>query len=385
VSFAQEAARYAWDDLGQRIRAASEDDVARAFGADPVGFDHLLALLSPAAAPHIEAMAQAAHRLTLRRFGRVVGLYAPLYLSNACTNACLYCGFNRSNPFDRITLSSEGAEREARALRARGFRHVLLVSGEDPDRCPVAYFEDVIARLRPLFSSISLEIYPMAEEDYRKLCAAGADGLVLYQETYNPETYARFHPAGRKRDFVSRVETHDRAGRAGFRRLGLGALLGLDDWRIEAAFLALHARHIQRTAWRSQITISFPRLRRAAGGCDAPMPVADPDLVQMLCALRLHLPDTGLVLSTREKSEFRDHLIPLGVTLTSAGSRTSPGAYAHADLYETEGQFEIADMREPEEVAEAIARLGYEPVWKDWDAAFAGPCPAAGREPCGSP
>jgi 2-iminoacetate synthase len=231
------------------------------------------------------------------------------------------------------------------------------------------YLQGVVKELRPWFASISMELYPMETAAYRQLIAQGVDGLVIYQETYNEERYREVHPAGQKRDYRWRIETPERGGEAGFRRIGIGSLLGLSDWRVDGFYLALHARYLLRNFWKSHLTISFPRLRPAAGGYQPPCPVSDVHMLQLLTALRLFLPDAGLILSTRESPHLRDHLIPLGITSMSAGSRTEPGGYVNCS--EAEAQFEIADHRSPQEIIEVISRQGYEPVWKDWDGALA--------------
>ncbi len=368
MSFYDEVAQYRWEDFEKDIESRSGEDVERALGVGNLTMEGLISLLSPAAEPFLEEMAQRAHLLTERRFGRVMNLFAPLYLSNECANSCIYCGFNHKNSISRITLTPDQARAEGEHLHNAGFRHILLVSGEAPHIVTMEYLHDVIRKLRPLFSSISVEIFPLSEEAYRSLCAAGVDGLVVFQETYNAERYKEAHPAGRKRDFRWRLETVERGGEAGLRRLGLGALLGLDNWRVEAVFLALHARYLMRKYWKSQVSISFPRLRPAAGGYQPGFPVSDLEFVQLLTTLRLFLPDAGFVLSTRESSHLRDHLIPLGITSMSAGARTNPGGYTQET--EAEAQFQISDERSPEAVAELIRQKGYEPVWKDWDAAF---------------
>jgi 2-iminoacetate synthase len=230
------------------------------------------------------------------------------------------------------------------------------------------YLRAVLEQLRPWFASISVEIFPLDTDAYAELIDNGVDGLTVFQETYNERRYGDFHLGGKKRDFAWRLETPERGGEAGFRRVGLGALLGLCNWRAEGFFLGLHARYLLRTYWKSHIAISFPRLRPAAGAYEPPAPVSDVNFVQLLVALRLFLPDAGLVLSTRESAQLRDHLIPLGVTSMSAGSRTEPGGYTHSS--DAEAQFEVADERPPHVVAEVIRGKGYEPVWKDWDPAF---------------
>jgi 2-iminoacetate synthase len=287
--------------------------------------------------------------------------------------------------------------REARALKAQGFRNLLLVAGEHPKFVSSDYLRDCVAALHAEVPSISLEVGPMETKPYQPLVGAGAEGLVVYQETYDRATYAAMHTAGPKRDFDWRLETAERAYAAGFRRLGIGALFGLADWRFEALSLAAHAEYLLRHCWKAQLTVSLPRLRPCAGEFQPTHEMSDRELVQLLCALRIFLPDFGLVLSTREPARLRNGLIPLGVTMMSAGSHTEPGGYTGAGrehLHRTErgrivpltenssewaienrratGQFDIADERSPEEVAATVAELGLEPVWKDWDPALAG-------------
>ena len=368
MSFLEEMRRYSWADVASEIESRSAADVERALAAMSPRLDDFMSLVSPAAAPYLEEMAQRSHRLTVRRFGRIIGLFAPLYVSNVCTNRCVYCGFNAGNTVERLTLTVEQAMEEGRFIHEQGFRHLLLVSGEAPGLVSPAYLGEVAQALKPLFASIAIEVYPMPADDYRYLVGCGVDGLVVYQETYDERLYSEVHPAGRKRDFQWRIETPERGGEAGFRRVGLGALLGLDNWRAEAFFLALHASYLLRKYWKSHITVSFPRLRPAAGCYEPKAPVDDFSLVQMMTALRLFLPDAGLVLSTRESAGLRNNLIPLGITSMSAGSRTEPGGYTNAG--EAEAQFAVADERPPDAVAEVIRQKGYEPVWKDWDPAF---------------
>jgi 2-iminoacetate synthase len=298
--------------------------------------------------------------------------------------------------------------REARALKEQGFRNILLVSGEHPKFVSNNYLRDCVAALHPDWPGVSLEVGPMETEDYRPLVDAGADGLVVYQETYDRKVYAEMHIAGPKRNFDWRLETPERAYAAGFRRLGISALYGLADWRYEAICVAAHANYLLRNCWKAQLTISTVRLRPCAGEFQPPTQITDRELAQLICAFRLLFPDVGLVLSTRESPKLRDGLIPLGVTLMSAGSHTEPGGYTGAgkeNLHQTvrgrivelktpvtpkprisgegasewaengkerraTGQFDIADERSPHEVADLIRKLGYEPVWKDWDAAL---------------
>jgi len=352
-------------------------------------------LISPAAAAALEALSRRSNQLTQQRFGKVIRLFAPLYLSNECINNCQYCGFSRDNPILRVTLSLDEVKREARALKEQGFRNVLLVAGEHPKFVSPTYLEGCVRALHEEIPGVSLEVGPLETADYRPLVTAGADGLVVYQETYDRAVYAEMHTAGPKRNFDWRLETPERAYAAGFRRLGISPLYGLADWRYEAISVAAHADYLLRNCWKAQLTISLPRLRPCAGEFQPLTHMSDRDLAQLVCAFRLMFPDAGLVLSTREPSRLRDGLIPLGITLMSAGSHTEPGGYTGAGrekLHQTvrgrivelgasewatgenghnaTGQFDIADERSPGEVADLIRKLGYEPVWKDWDAAL---------------
>ena len=287
-------------------------------------------LISPAAAESLEALSRRSHQLTQQRFGKVIRLFAPLYLSNECINNCQYCGFSRDNPILRVTLSLDEVKREARALKEQGFRNVLLVAGEHPKFVSAAYLENCVRALHEDIPSVSLEVGPMETADYRPLVAAGADGLVVYQETYDRNVYAQMHTAGPKRNFDWRLETPERAYAAGFRRLGISPLYGLADWRFEAISVAAHADYLLRNCWKAQLTISLPRLRPCAGEFQPLTHMSDRDLAQLVCAFRMMFPDAGLVLSTREPSKLRDGLIPLGITMMSAGSHTEPGGYTGA-------------------------------------------------------
>jgi 2-iminoacetate synthase len=354
--------------LFARLYNATSQQVERAIDKDQPTPEDFPALFSPAADSFVEELAQKSAAITERRFGKVIVLYAPLYLSNECVNHCVYCGFSRKNQIKRVTLDIEEALTEADKLYQEGFRHVLLVSGEAPRHVGYHYLTAAIKAMGEKFSSVAIEVYPMEADGYKRMTEAGADGLVLYQETYDPKLYAELHPAGPKRDFAWRLDGPDRGGESGFRSLGIGALLGLSDWRQEALLMALHGRYLTKKYWRSRVAVSFPRMRSAEGAFAPANPVSDRAVVQMMCALRLVLPDAEAVLSTREPSEFRDNLIGLGVTRMSAGSKTSPGAYCGTE--EGGKQFAIVDDRSPIEVSRTILARGHEPVWKDFDRSF---------------
>ena len=344
-------------------------------------------LLEPKTDAELEAMARDSALLTRRNFGRAMRLFAPLYLSNECINNCAYCGFSRDNAILRVTLEVAGVVKEARHLAMEGFRNVLLVAGEHPKFVSNGYIEACVRALVPEIPSISLEVAPMEAADYAPLVRAGAEGLVVYQETYDRETYARMHTAGPKRDFDWRLACPERAYEAGFRRIGVGALFGLAPWRGEALALAAHLDHLLRTCWKAQFTVSLPRLRPCAGQFRPDHPLPDRELVQLICALRLAFPHVGIVLSTREPAPLRDALLPLGITMMSAGSHTEPGGYTgegREDVHltvrgrrvETEQtgqateQFQIADERSAAAIANLLQTHGFEPVWKDWDQAI---------------
>lgn len=344
-------------------------DRARQGLAGQETLDDFAALLSPAAEPLLEEMAQLSHRLTVERFGRTVQLYAPLYLSNVCANICTYCGFSAQNRIPRKVLDDAEIIAEAEALRALGFDHVLLVTGET-GRVGRAYLSHALQLLRPHFSSLSIEVQPLPESDYAALAVDGLSAVLVYQETYDSEAYRRYHLSGPKADMIHRLDTPDRLGRAGIKKIGLGALYGLSDWRADAWFVGLHLRYLEKRYWRTRYSISFPRLRPHEGGEIGVTPFGERDLVQALCAFRLLSPEVELSLSTREGAAFRDRAFRLGFTSMSAGSRTNPGGYASApDSLE---QFAIDDGRSPAEVAAFLRNEGYEPLWKDWDPTYDG-------------
>ena len=356
----------------QRLQEVSSRDVEAALASRTGSYSlsKLLALVSPAAEGYLEPMAAAAHQLTLRRFGRTIRLYAPLYLSSYCVNRCRYCGFNMDNRFERVRLSIDEALAEADILAREGFRDILLVSSEDRKYVGVPYLADLARQLRKQFSFIGAEIYQMTASEYAELFDAGIEGVTLYQETYNRDTYARCHPGGPKADYDMRLRGPDDFASGGMREIGLGVLLGLADWRLETLALGEHAFYLFKRYWQSRISFSFPRLRPACGVPTEAFPhlITDRNLVQMMLALRLCFADAGLVLSTRERAQFRDRLLTLGITKMSAGSRTSPGGYSKQTA--NAEQFAVDDARSPSEITTMLKNKGLEPVWKDWDRSF---------------
>jgi 2-iminoacetate synthase len=367
TTFANVLERLPMSDLLAMAQDAPPARVEAVLRTPPLERSHedFAALLSPAAAERLEDLASASHRLTVARFGRTMRMYAPLYLSNECLTTCAYCGFARELPIARKTLSAEETLDEARHLLRQGFRSILLLTGEHERVTGVEFLEERIRLLAREVPQLSIEVQVWSEDEYRRLAAAGCEGVTIYQETYHPDTYAKVHLAGRKRHERWRLLGPERAARAGMRRVGIGALYGLhDDWRYEAICVAAHARFLQRHYWRSQVSVSVPRMRPSAAGFQPTTLLSDRELVQLVCALRLALPDAGLVLSARERPELRDGLFRVGITHTSAGSHTEPGGYEQPK--EATEQFEVADLRSPAVVAETLRDLGYDPVWEDW-------------------
>ena len=342
----------------------------------------------------LEQIAQQSHLLTRERFGATMRLFAPLYLSNECVNNCKYCGFSRDNKIFRTTLTVEQVLTEARFLHEKGFRNLLLVAGEHPKFVSEGYLQDCIRALKGLFPTIAVEVGPMEDHQYEELVEAGAEGLIVYQETYHKERYQELHTAGPKKKFDWRLECPERAYRGGFRRIGVGALFGLAEWKEEAIQLARHLEFLYNTGWKAQYSVAFPRMRPYAGNYQyTPDPdrfLADRDLVKLICAFRVCFPNVGIVLSTREPAALRDQLLKLGVTHMSAGSATEPGGYTGAgndDIHYTikgrrvpleqetkpcgaTEQFKIDDERSIQEIASLLETNGYDPVWKDWDEAI---------------
>ena len=358
-----------------RVRAAIAEagpaDVERALTHGERTPLDLCALLSPHAVERLEDMAREAQRLTRWHFGRTIGMYAPIYISNICGADCTYCGYavRSGNREKRRTLAEPELRRECEALASMGYQSILMLTGEAPSAVSPRQIADAVSVAREYFPSVAVEVYSVDQEDYEEFCRRGVDGVTIYMETYDRETYDRVHLLGQKKDYQYRLNASERAGRAGIRRLSVGALLGLFEWQIDGFWTALHARYLQRVCWQSSISVSFPRLRHVPERFHIPSLVTDKELVQLILATRLFLPEAGFNLSTRERPEFRDRLIALGVTMMSAGSSTRPGGYATYGE-ETLEQFEIEDSRSPGEVAAVIRRAGYEPVWKDYDYAF---------------
>ncbi|WP_345078122.1 2-iminoacetate synthase ThiH [Nemorincola caseinilytica] len=357
--------KYSWEDVLRDIYAKTAADVEHALNTRKRGLDDFMALISPAAAPYLEQMAQLSHRITQKRFGKTIQLYAPLYLSNECQNICTYCGFSLDNKLRRKTLTGMEMMQEVEYLKQQGFDHVLLVTGEANKTVGVDYLRNAIRMLRPHFANISIEVQPLDQEDYEQLIAEGLYAVLVYQETYHKDNYKQYHPKGKKSNFDYRLATPDRLGNAGIHKIGLGVLIGLEDWRADNFFTALHISYLERNFWQTKYSISFPRLRPAEGLIEPKVAISDKELVQLICAWRIYNEELELSISTRESALFRDHIIQLGATTISAGSRTNPGGYAVEP--ESLEQFSIDDDRTVAQVRDMIQHKGYKPVWKDWD------------------
>lgn len=368
MSFINEFAGISRDKLRLDLYSTTAVDVERALSQPEGNLRSLLALLSPAAEPYIEMMAQQAAALTRQRFGANLGMYLPLYLSNLCANECDYCGFSMSNKLKRKTLNEQELAAEMAIIKARGFDSILLVSGEHETKVGIDYFKKILPLVKQQFSYVAMEVQPMSEDDYRQLVDLGLDAVMIYQETYLPDTYAKHHTRGKKQDFAYRLETPDRVAAAGVDKIGLGVLLGLDDWRLDALLMGHHLAYLERRYWRTRFSISLPRLRPCTGGITPKVLLSDVGLVQLICAFRLFNQQLEISLSTREAPALRDNLLPLGITQISAGSSTQPGGYQAPDSQLD--QFEISDDRSLAEVVAQMQRRGFNPVFKDWESAW---------------
>ena len=364
---------YPWDEQVALVAEATSADAARAMAKVRSGArlapEDFAALISEAADPYMEEMAAMSRKVTAERFGKTVSMYIPMYVGNACTNKCVYCGFNHDNKFERTVLTLEQVEEECKAIKKLGpFQNLLIVSGEFPSLCGPDYLEKVLKVCRPYFHNLTIEVQPMRSADYERLTHSGLNGVVCFQETYHKDSYRKYHPHGMKSFFDWRLNGFDRMGEAGVHKIGMGALLGLEDWRGDAVVLARHIAYLRKKYWRSRFSVNFPRMRPSESGYEPKSIISDRQLARLTFAFRLFDHDVDISYSTREDPSFRNHMLSLGVTSMSAGSHTEPGGYAHPKAQLE--QFEVCDSRSPIAVTDAIAAEGYQPVWKDWDAVF---------------
>ena len=365
MSFYSICDEYSKSPLAGDFSSFTEGDVRRALGKIAPGPEDFMALMSPAAIPLLEEMARKASRLTVQNFGRTIQLFTPLYLSNHCTNHCVYCGFNAGNDIPRTQLEPEQVQAEARAIAATGLKHLLILTGDCRAKASPDYLESCMEVLRKYFPSVSIEIYAMEQAEYARLVGVGVDGLTLFQETYDEVLYAKLHPRGPKRDFRFRLDAPERGCKAGMRVVNIGALLGLGDWRKDALLTGLHAAYLMNRYPEVDISVSLPRMRPHAGEFQPASIVGDREMVQFMLALRLFMPRLGITISTRESVEFRESILPLGVTRMSAGVSTAVGGHTQDD--DKVGQFDISDERTVDEMCHDLRKLGYQPVFKDWE------------------
>ncbi len=352
-------------DVKHAIYSATDSDVQKALSKNKLDINDLMALLSPVAKKYLHIMGEKSRKITLQRFGKTMKLYAPLYVSNYCVNSCVYCGFNRHTNIDRLNLSSDDVEKEAKILASQGIANVILVSGDNHKQYSNDMLADAIKTCAKYFPLVSIEVRALGVDEYVDLKKAGADGYTMFQETYLADEYKKFHPAGPKSDFEYRLNCPDRIGQAGYRHIGLGALLGLTDFRLETFFMCLHADYLSKKYYESHVSASFPRMRLSAGEFKDINEVTDGELFQAIFAFRLFLNDCGINISTRESADMRNKLMHLGATIMSAGSKTEPGGYSKPN--EKSEQFNIDDSRTIDEFSKHVKLAGYDPIFKDWD------------------
>ncbi len=368
--FAEELSHLPWEEVTRLIYSRTEADVQRALSKPRCDVYDFMALVSPVAAPYLETMAQLSRRYTLERFGKTISLFVPLYLTNSCTNSCVYCGFHVSNPMKRTILTEQEMVDEYRAIkRLAPFDNLLLVTGENPARAGVPYIARALDLARPYFSNLQIEVMPLEVEGYEELTRHGLNGVICFQETYHRERYPVYHPRGMKSNFEWRVNGFDRMGQAGVHKIGLGVLIGLEEWRTDVTMMAFHLRYLQKHYWRTKYSVNFPRMRPSENGGFQPNVVMnDRELAQLTFAMRIFDHDVDISYSTRESAAFRNQMATLGVTTMSAESRTEPGGYY--SYPQTLEQFHVSDERKAAEVVRDLRLRGREPVWKDWDSAF---------------
>lgn len=363
-------------DIGERVLAAAseydctkytEKDVISALKEEYLSIDDFGALLSPAAQPFLEQMAERAKAETRKRFGNSVYLFTPLYISNYCENYCVYCGFNCHNKINRAKLDFDGIESEMKAIAKTGLEEILILTGESRKMSDVKYIGEACKIARKYFKMVGLEVYPTNSDEYAYLHKCGADYVTVFQETYNPDRYKDLHLAGHKRIFPYRLNAQERALMGGMRGVAFAALLGLDDFRRDAFATGVHAFLIQKKYPQAEISFSCPRLRPTINHEEInPKDVHEKQLLQIMCAYRIFMPFAGMTISTRERAGFRDNVIGLAATKISAGVSTGIGDHEEHSEKHGDNQFEIADPRSVEEVCRAAREKGLQPVMNDY-------------------
>lgn len=351
-------------NINEFLEETTEEDVQNVLSKRVLDEMDFLTILSNKGTDYLEDLAVRASGEHLKHFGKAVILYTPLYISNYCVNQCVYCSYNVKNKIQRHKLTLEEIEIEAIAISNTGLKHILLLTGESESDTPIEYITSSINILKKYFDSISIEIYPLTIEDYRKVIDAGVDGLTIYQEVYDENIYKSVHPCGPKSDYDFRLDAPERAARAGIYNINIGALLGLNNWKEEVFKLGIHTKYLQDKYPEANYNISLPRIKPFIGQEFVSMDITDENLVQIILALKLYLPSVGLTLSTRESKELRDNLLHLGFSKMSAGVSTSVGGHAASE--KGDQQFEISDHRTVEEMKEMLLEKGFQPVFKDW-------------------
>lgn len=367
--FSDELKKYDWEATTAEIMAKTAADVEAALAKEHLSDSDFMALVSPAAVPYLEQMARKSRRLTEQRFGKTMSIFIPMYITNSCTNSCVYCGFNCHNKFNRVILTMDQIKAECEAIKKLGpFENILIVTGENPAKAGTDYLEQALKVCRPYFSNMTIEVMPLSAEDYERLTHSGLNGVICFQETYNRANYKKYHPAGMKSNFEWRCDGFDRMGQAGVHKIGMGVLIGLEDWRTDVTMMARHLRYLRKTYWRTKYSVNFPRMRPSESGFQPNVVMTDKELAQLTFAFRIFDPDVDISYSTREDHAFRNNMATLGVTTMSAGSKVDPGGYA--SFTDSLEQFAISDDSSPEKVIADLKALGREPVWKDWDKVF---------------
>lgn len=342
------------------------EDVKEALAAETCSVDNFKALLSPAALPFLEGIAQKAQKETRKHFGNSVAIFTPLYIANYCENYCVYCGFNCHNKIKRAQLNAEEIEKEMQAIAETGLEEVLILTGESPNKSSVEYIGEACKIAKKYFKLIGLEVYPMDSKDYAYLHECGADFVTVFQETYNSDKYKTLHLGGRKRIFPYRLNAQERAIMGGMRGVGFAALLGLDDFRKDALATGMHAYLLQKKYPHAEIAFSCPRLRPIINNDKInPKDVHEPQLLQIICAYRIFMPFASITISTRECERFRDNIIQIAATKISAGVNVGIGGHSQEEEKGDE-QFEISDGRSVDEIYQMIEDNGMQPVMTDY-------------------
>lgn len=367
--FSEELEKISWEKTTNDIYSKTVADVEAALHKEYLDVEDFKALISPAAQPYLEVMARLSQQYTLQRFGKTISMFVPLYITNSCTNFCIYCGFNHNNPMSRIILTEEEIVNEYKAIKKLApFENLLLVTGENPAKAGVPYIERALQLAKPYFSNLQIEVMPLKAEEYERLTHSGLNGVICFQETYNKANYNIYHPKGMKSKFDWRVNAFDRMGQAGVHKIGMGVLIGLEDWRTDITMMAYHLRYLQKHYWKTKYSVNFPRMRPSEGHFQPNVVMSDRELAQVTFAMRIFDHDVDISYSTRESAQFRNNMATLGVTTMSAESKTEPGGYfTYPQSLE---QFHVSDERTAVQVERDLKALGREPVWKDWDESF---------------